>query len=884
MHRRKGLFWKIEGSPYGYSTPYELFDAAKGSRSFVQKLRLEVKLPVHNGCVNTICWNEAGTYILSGSDDQHLCITNAHTHTILAFIRTGHTANIFSAKFLPSSGDRLLVSCSGDGAILFSDVERPETSLRNLFSCHFGTAYEIATVPNDPHSFLSCGEDGTVRWFDLRTKTSCSTEECSEDVLINCHRAITSIAVNPLTPFHLAVGCSDSAVRVFDRRMLGTRTTGNYMSNSSDAMILRLVIPEFEGRSHRITSLTYSPNGREMLVSYSSDYVYLFDAEGCRQEPKVYGADGKSSNATESKQKEARLSMKRLRVRGDWSDTGPNARPECEMRDAALGEQQPRSLHASLMQRMSDVLTGMFNSSTTASSSRGRAAPSLSSSSSPSPVQSAGESSTDEDAEATVARHSRSLRLARAIQQRIRQKMASRAAAVAAATAATTTTTTATTTTTTTTATTTEAVAAVPDADGENAAASDMAAAASGSSSTAAAVLDLSQAGTSNSAASQESSSRQQAEDSSCLVCNRHCTELMVRLHYGGRSSNSGINATENSALHTTPDVQGPRPPDRPEDDGNDNNDEDDDEDENVAFHDSVESISENECFQSAAENISPAHENGQGEPSSDDALLPPKNDRPLADSSSRAFRSLSAENTSEDESTNLTEDGSFPWRRQSHARSQSPPLSREASRFGRTLSRSEETVMSASESVLRAMAEDAQLEKDQVEELSCPRLVLGPSARRRYTGHRNSRTMIKEATFWGNDFVMSGSDCGHIFIWDKETCELVMIMEADHHVVNCLQPHPFDPVLASSGIDYDIKIWAPLKEEPFFDAEKAAEMIKRNEVMLEETKDTITVPASFMIRMLASLNHLRSAGSGVQGWRRLVREARTDDSDSSNH
>lgn len=37
MHRRKGLFWKIEGSPYGYSTPYELFDAAKGERLFKKK-------------------------------------------------------------------------------------------------------------------------------------------------------------------------------------------------------------------------------------------------------------------------------------------------------------------------------------------------------------------------------------------------------------------------------------------------------------------------------------------------------------------------------------------------------------------------------------------------------------------------------------------------------------------------------------------------------------------------------------------------------------------------------------------------------------------------------------------------------------------------------
>jgi hypothetical protein len=29
--------------------------------------------------VNTICWNDKGTSILSGSDDQHLMITNPYT-------------------------------------------------------------------------------------------------------------------------------------------------------------------------------------------------------------------------------------------------------------------------------------------------------------------------------------------------------------------------------------------------------------------------------------------------------------------------------------------------------------------------------------------------------------------------------------------------------------------------------------------------------------------------------------------------------------------------------------------------------------------------------------------------------------------------------------
>ena len=43
----------------------------------------------------------------------------------------------------------------------------------------------------------------------------------------------------------------------------------------------------------------------------------------------------------------------------------------------------------------------------------------------------------------------------------------------------------------------------------------------------------------------------------------------------------------------------------------------------------------------------------------------------------------------------------------------------------------------------------------------------------------------------------------------------------------------------------------------------KVIMMRRINELMLEETKDTITVPPSFMLRMLASLKHIRS-GEGM--------------------
>lgn len=50
--------------------------------SILQRMGLIKNLSVHTGCVNTISWNETGQYLLSGSDDQHLVISDAFTHKV----------------------------------------------------------------------------------------------------------------------------------------------------------------------------------------------------------------------------------------------------------------------------------------------------------------------------------------------------------------------------------------------------------------------------------------------------------------------------------------------------------------------------------------------------------------------------------------------------------------------------------------------------------------------------------------------------------------------------------------------------------------------------------------------------------------------------------
>ena len=80
-----------------------------------------------------------------------------------------------------------------------------------------------------------------------------------------------------------------------------------------------------------------------------------------------------------------------------------------------------------------------------------------------------------------------------------------------------------------------------------------------------------------------------------------------------------------------------------------------------------------------------------------------------------------------------------------------------------------------------------------------------------RYCGHCNTTTDIKQASFFGDNYIVAGSDDGSFFIWEKDTTNLVRVMRGDESIVNCLQPHPNVCMLASSGIDQEIRLWSPL-------------------------------------------------------------------------
>lgn len=87
---------------------------------------------------------------------------------------------------------------------------------------------------------------------------------------------------------------------------------------------------------------------------------------------------------------------------------------------------------------------------------------------------------------------------------------------------------------------------------------------------------------------------------------------------------------------------------------------------------------------------------------------------------------------------------------------------------------------------------------------------------RMKYVGHCNIET-VKDVGFYGlcDEYIVSGSDRGHLFIWDKKTADIVQILQADEDVVNVAKGHPFLPILAVSGIDSTVKIFKPTSRLP---------------------------------------------------------------------
>ena len=160
-----------------------------------------------------------------------------------------------------------------------------------------------------------------------------------------------AMSSNPALPCHLALGLNDSSVRVYDRRMISS------LSSSP----LSVFKPEsLRDKSLRVTSVQYSDDGREIVVSYSTDNVYLFSPLDRNVSTRFSANEAPPSPSPLPPSSSSSSSLppslnRRLRLRGDWSDTGPAARPVNEGGDTEPAAAESRS--DSLMSRVSLAFT-----------------------------------------------------------------------------------------------------------------------------------------------------------------------------------------------------------------------------------------------------------------------------------------------------------------------------------------------------------------------------------------------------------------------------------------------------------------------------------------------------------------------------------------------
>ncbi|KAJ1424805.1 WD40/YVTN repeat-like-containing domain superfamily [Sesbania bispinosa] len=273
--------------------------------SLIRRLSQERELEGHLGCVNAVAWNSKGSLLISGSDDTRINIWSYSGRKLLHSIDTGHTANIFCTKFVPETSDELVVSGAGDAEVRLFNTTRlsgrgfSEDAIAPsaLYQCHTRRVKKLAVENGNPNVVWSASEDGTLRQHDFREGTSCppagsSHQEC-QNVLLDLRSgakrsladppkqvlALKSFDISSTRPHLLLVGGSDAFARLYDRRMLPPLSSCRKRMSPPPCVnyFCPMHLSERGHPSLHLTHVTFSPDGQEVLLSYSGEHVYLMN-------------------------------------------------------------------------------------------------------------------------------------------------------------------------------------------------------------------------------------------------------------------------------------------------------------------------------------------------------------------------------------------------------------------------------------------------------------------------------------------------------------------------------------------------------------------------------------------------------------------------------
>ncbi len=752
----------------------------------------------HDGCVNRICWNRAGSLLASGSDDRRVLIWDYQKRgAVRATIPTGHSANIFAVRFLDS--DENIVSGGMDTECRVSSIARE--SVNDVFHCHRGRVKEIDTDPTSPHVWFTASEDGTCRMFDTRMPHTCEGDFESElstcsNVLIQVKVggegvsapdygryardhprdgvALKGICVNPTNPNLLAFAASDPLVRLYDRRMC---TPGRKAGCNSGTEAVVAFAPPFVRAEHHTTYAQFSEDGKQLVTSYSGEQVYVFDVLNVSNPAQEMQAPpppppplpllttSTPADVKTSTSKTASTAASATTLKDEWPI-------DAKMKISGVG--------SNIASDRKSERSAPVQVPSTALDSKG----------------------TPPTSEYFPARKRfRSTRaradfLKQAGNTAFEQKNWSRAISYYTLALATST------------------------GCGSGGSGSDAA---------------------------------PQKEDS-VLYSNR-AAALLKRQFEGDAKM-----ATRDCELAIAADPTLVK-----------------------AYYRKMQSLQSQKRMTAALRAAKLCETKFTGSVGTKLLAEIESATKQQTDSRRRNLMSVmpetQANHRAADESDQFDTSSS-----DSDAGTDTEPERKDSTAATKTAASAATDTAAALKSSDDAMSSDEKSGTGKPEKFHSagyfgPRRPPRTAKRRRtfnsrLTGHCNVQTDIKEATFWYN-YIVSGSDDGRIFIWDKRTGRLVGVLQCSEEVVNCVRPHPFDAVLASSGIEHSVQLWRPTGSDPLAsgeDAKDQSSVLEENQKRMHESPGSFMLNPRLMQLLMSQFGARPAAPGGTRGGRGLGR------------
>lgn len=143
---------------------------------------------------------------------------------------------------------------------------------------------------------------------------------------------------------------------------------------------------------------------------------------------------------------------------------------------------------------------------------------------------------------------------------------------------------------------------------------------------------------------------------------------------------------------------------------------------------------------------------------------------------------------------------------------------------------------------------------------------------RRKFVGACNVET-VKDVNFLGpcDEMIVSGSDGGHFFVWEKDSGNIRGVYEGDGSVVNVVESHPHLPLVAVSGIDTTVKLFQPVSRESKF-----SRMANLEAIMKENQRKARSNSSAFVLSDILMRQFIRQYSRSGQRERRTTHHHRT--------